>query len=221
MIAKNLMSIFIQPLRKSDKISKAMKLMDENKVTHLPVIDEKNYIGLISESELMATADDSGIIEPLCKALPRPFINDYEHFFNALKIMTEQRISVLPVLDEKKYYAGLITAPMLLTELAQTMSVNNPGGIIILEVNQNDYSMSEIARIAEANDAKILNAAVKSIPDSTRMEVTLKLNRMNLEPVMQTFVRYGYDISFYFGDNEKNETMLRERYDLLMRYLET
>lgn len=221
MIAKNLMSVFVQPLKKSDKISRAVKLMDENKVVHLPVIEGINYIGLISESELMAVADESGKIEPLCKALPRPFINDYEHFFNALKMMTDQRLSALPVLDEKQQYAGLITAPMLLTELSQTMSVNNPGGIIILEVNQTDYSMSEIARIVEANDTKILSAGVKTIPDSTKMEVTLKLNRMNIEQVMQTFVRYGYDISFYFGDNEKNETMLRERYELLMRYLET
>lgn len=214
------MSVFIQALKKTDKISKALKLMEENKVIHLPVIEESSYIGLISESDLMAAADETARIEPLCMALHRPFISDFEHFFNALKIMTDQRLSALPVLDEKQQYVGLITAPMLLSELAQSMSVSNPGGIIILEVNQNDYSMSEIARIVEANDAKILSAGVKTIPDSTRMEVTLKLNKMNLEPVMQTFIRYNYDISFYFGDNEKNETMLLERYEMLMRYLE-
>jgi predicted transcriptional regulator len=221
MIAKNLMSVFIPALKKADKISKGIKLMEENKVFHLPVNEGSNYIGLISENDLLSAADESGQIEPFCKALPRPFISDYEHFYSALKIMTDQRLSTLPVLDEKQHYTGLITSPMLLSELAQNMSVCNPGGIIILEVNQNDYSMSEIARIVEANDAKILSAGVRTLPDSTKMEVTLKLNKMNLEPVMQTFIRYDYDISFYFGDNEKNETMLRERYEMLMRYLET
>jgi acetoin utilization protein AcuB len=221
MIAKNLMSVFIPTLKKTDKISKGLKLMEENKVVHLPVNDGTNYVGLISENDLLSAADETALIEPLCKALPRPFISDYEHFYSALKLMTDQRLSALPVLDEKQHYAGLITAPMLLSELAQSMSVSNPGGIIILEVNQNDYSMSEIARIVEANDAKILSAGVKTLPDSTRMEVTLKLNKMNLEPVMQTFIRYDYDISFYFGDNEKNETLLQERYEMLMRYLET
>lgn len=221
MIAKNLMSVFIPTLKKSDRISKGIKLMEENKVVHLPVNEGTNYIGLISENDLLSAADESSQIESFCKALPKPFISEYEHFYSALKIMTDQRLSALPVLDENQQYAGLITAPMLLSELAQNMSVSNPGGIIILEVNQNDYSMSEIARIVEANDAKILSAGVKTLPDSTKMEVTLKLNKMNLEPVMQTFIRYNYDISFYFGDNEKNETMLRERYEMLMRYLET
>lgn len=81
--------------------------------------------------------------------------------------------------------------------------------------------MSEIARIIEANDTKILSSGVKIIPDSTKIEITLKLNVMNIEPVIQTFMRYNYNIIFYFGDNEKNEEVLKERYELLMRYLNT
>jgi len=221
MIAKNLINAFIPPLKKSDKISFALKLLDENKLEHLPVVDGKVYIGLISESDLWSVSDRHQKIEHQCIALPKPFIHEYEHYFNVLRMMTNQKINILPVLDQNEFYAGVITVPKLLTELAQTMSVNNPGGIIILEVNQNDYSMSEIARIIESNDTKILSSGVRSIPDSTKMEITLKLNRINLEPVLQTLIRYDYTISFYFGDNEKNETMLRERYDLLMRFLET
>jgi acetoin utilization protein AcuB len=73
----------------------------------------------------------------------------------------------------------------------------------------------------ESNDAKILSLSVKTSPNSTKMEITIKLNRLNLEPVIQTFNRYDYVISYYFGENEKNENLLRERYDLLLRYLNT
>jgi hypothetical protein len=125
------------------------------------------------------------------------------------------------VLDNDHQYKGLITAEQVLKEIAGIFSLENPGGIIILEVNLNDYSMSEIARIIEANDTKILSSGVKIIPDSTKIEITLKLNVMNIEPVIQTFMRYNYNIIFYFGDNEKNEEVLKERYELLMRYLNT
>ncbi len=105
---------------------------------------------------------------------------------------------MLPVLDNDHQYKGLITAEQVLKEIAGIFSLENPGGIIILEVNLNDYSMSEIARIIEANDTKILSSGVKIIPDSTKIEITLKLNVMNIEPVIQTFMRYNYNI-IYFG----------------------
>ncbi len=221
MTAQNLMSVFILPLQITDTVAMAMKMMEENKTAHLPVVSETEYLGLLSEVELLSADSDDQPVETLCKALPKPFIHTQDHYYNALRIMIAQKLSVLPVLDDDRHYTGLLTTDVLLEEISRAMSVDNPGGIIILEINQNDYNLSEIARIVESNDNKILSLSVKTSPDSTRMEVTLKLNRLNLEPVIQTFFRYDYVISYYFGDNEKNENLLRERYDLLMRYLNT
>lgn len=221
MTAQNLMSVFILPLQLTDTVAMAIKMMEENKAAHLPVVNNTDYLGLITETELLSADSDEQAIETLCRALPKPFIHCQDHYYNALRIMIAQKLSLLPVLDDDRHYAGLLTADILLDEIAYAMSVDNPGGIIILEINLNDYNLSEIARIVESNDNKILSLSVKTTPDSTRMEVTLKLNRLNLEPVIQTFFRYNYVISHYFGDNEKNENLLRERYDLLMRYLNT
>lgn len=221
MIVRNLTSVFVPPLKKSDKISSALRLMSEYKTSFAPVTDGNIYLGMISENELLSQTNKSARIEPLCKALPKPFINENEHIFNAIHIISDQQMEMLPVLDDDQHFKGLISAGQVLTEIAEILSVRNPGGIIILEVNQNDYSMSEIARIIESNDTKILSSGIKAVPDSTKMEITLKLNKMNIEQVIQTLLRYNYDIIFYFGDNEKNEAMLRERYELLMRFLET
>ena len=221
MIIRNLTYDFFQPLKKSDKVSSALRLMYEYKISHAPVVEESTYLGIISENDLLVMPNKSEKIESLCKALPKPFIKENEHILNALNIISNLQIEVLPVLDNDHQYKGLITAEQVLKEIAGIFSLENPGGIIILEVNLNDYSMSEIARIIEANDTKILSSGVKIIPDSTKIEITLKLNVMNIEPVNQTFMRYNYNIIFYFGDNEKNEEVLKERYELLMRYLNT
>lgn len=221
MTAQNLMSVFILPLQLTDTVGMAIKMMEENKTAHLPVVKNTDYLGLISENELLSADSDEQCVETLSRALPKPFIHSQDHYYNALRIMIAQKLDLLPVLDDDRHYAGLLTADVLLDEMARAMSVDNPGGIIILEINQNDYNLSEIARIVESNDNKILSLSVKTIPNTTKMEVTLKLNRLNLEPVIQTFFRYNYVISYYFGDNEKNENLLRERYDLLMRYLNT
>ena len=57
------------------------------------------------------------------------------------------------------------------------------------------------------------------MPDSTLIEVTLKLNRINIEAVIQTFNRFHYEIKAYYGENANDEDLLRDRYDSLMTYL--
>lgn len=219
MIALNLISDVVLPLKKSDRVALALRMMDENRVSHLPVVEDDHYLGLLSENVLLAAEDENSPVQDYCTALPKHFIPGQEHFYLALKIMCEHKLTLLPVLDENNEYTGVITGEMLLSQLAENMSVNNPGGIIILDVHQNDYSLIEIARIVESNDTKILSTAVRTRPDSTVMQVTLKLNRINIEPVIQTLNRFQYDIHAYYGENEKDEELLRERYNALMTFL--
>jgi len=221
MNAVELINDFVPALHKSDRIATALIWMDEFKVRHLPVVDHQSqkYIGLVSESELLSVDDDEKTIARIFKALPKPCISETEHFFHALSFMTTLNLTVMPVVDNNEKYLGMITCDGLMKQIAETLSVSNPGGIIILNINQNDFSLAEIVRIVEANDTKILSTSVKTIPSSTHMIVTLKLNRINIEPVIQTFNRFQYDIRAYYGENEKDEELIRERYDSLMTWL--
>jgi len=216
-----LMNDFVPTLHKTDRASTALTWMDEFKVRHLPVIDHQSqkYLGLVSESELLNVDDDEKTISKIYKTIPRPFISENEHFFAALNFVTSLNLTVLPVVDNDQKYLGLITCDNLLRQIAETLSVANPGGIIILNINQNDFSLAEIVRIVESNDTKILSTSVKTIPNNPNMIVTLKLNRINIEPVIQTFNRFQYDIRAYYGENEKDEELIRERYNSLMTYL--
>jgi hypothetical protein len=97
-------------------------------------------------------------------------------------------------------------------------SVCEPGGIVVLEIAERDYSLQQIAGIVESNDARILSVQTASQADSTRMEITLKINKMDLRPIIQTFERYNYLVSASFQE-EEYEDSIRERYDSLMNYL--
>ena len=101
---------------------------------------------------------------------------------------------------------------------AKITSVESPGGIIVLELNSKDYSLSEIANIIESNDAKVLGIYVSSFPDSTKLEVTIKLNKMDIKPVLQTFGRFNYSVKASFSEEQDND-ILKERFDSLMNYL--
>lgn len=219
MTAIELINDAVIPLEPKDKVSLALRQMDEVRISHLPLIRGNEFLGLLSDGDLLVADDENVPVGEFSKYLQHFSINQHEHFYTALRVMAENRLSIVPVTDQKNHYLGTITATDLLEATADNLSVKNPGGVIILHVSENDFSLSEISRLIESNDVKILSTGVHSIPGSNLIQVTLKLNKINIEPVIQTFNRFEYNIDTYFGENEKDEELLRNRYDSLMHYL--
>lgn len=219
MTAIELMSDVLVPLELSDSVFVALRQMDENKVSHLPLVEDKRFLGLVSENDLFSVEDENLSIDDSHILPQRLFVNHHDHYYAALKTLTENKLSIVPVIDQSDLYLGSILGEDILYAAANTMSVMNPGGIIILSVKQNDFSLSEISRIIESNDCKILSTGINSDPNSNMLQITLKLNKINIESVLQTLNRFEYTIDAYFGENEKDEDLLRDRYDSLMMYL--
>jgi CBS domain containing-hemolysin-like protein len=218
MIARQLISDEIMPLKTSDSGTKALNWMDEYKVSHLPIVNNENFLGVISEQDIYNL---SNFDEPLGNhklSLKQPFINEHQHIYNVLRIIDELKLTVIPVLDDHQKYLGCFTLRNLLTFIAGIYSIDNPGGVIVLEISEQDYSLTEIANIVESNNAKILSSFITSHKDSTRLEVIIKVNKIELGAILQTFDRYGYYVKASFGEDEDQKD-LKERYDSLMNYL--
>ena len=91
--------------------------------------------------------------------------------------------------------------------------------VIQLEMGAYDYSLSEIARIVEENDAKILGLTVDSIPeDPGRILVSILVNKPDCGAILQSFYRYNYNVADTFSSPDEDSD-LRNRYALLMKYL--
>ncbi len=123
------------------------------------------------------------------------------------------------MVDHEYQYNGVISITDLAQKFADLVAVKEPGGVIVLELNPIDYSLAQIAQIVEGNDAKILSLYVSKSPDSNELNVTLKLNRVDLSPIIQTFVRYDYNIKSVFMDDSVLKHMYDDRLELLMKYL--
>jgi acetoin utilization protein AcuB len=218
MIAKDLISDAVLPLKSSDSGLIAMHWFDEFRVSHLPVVGDAQLLGLISEDDIYAAGSFEEPIWNFQLQLQNVSILQSRHIYEVLKLFADYKLTTLPVVDEKGTYLGVITLADLVEKMAATAAVSNPGGILVLELNANDFSMVEISRIVEENDAKILSFYVTSPADSTRLELTLKLNRIDIQPVIQSFLRYNYTIKASFFESDYFDN-LRDRYDLLMTYL--
>jgi CBS domain-containing protein len=218
MIAKQLISDLIIPLNVSDSGATALGLMDEYHVSHLPIVRDMEFLGIISDTDIFNL---NNFYEPVGNhplSLSHAYVREEQHFFDVVRLFTTMKLTLVPVVTDKNIYIGSITLSTLIREFASISSIDSPGGIIILEINDKDYVLTEIAQIIETNDAKLLSMYITQYPDSTKLEVTLKLSRIDIGPVIQTFLRYNYSIKATYTE-ESDEESMRDRYDSLMKYL--
>ncbi|HIP33082.1 MAG TPA: CBS domain-containing protein [Crocinitomicaceae bacterium] len=218
MIAKELINDEIPPLKHSDTAEKALNWMEEFKVSHLPVLKNGNFVGVVSESDILDQMEMDKTLDKLFQHLPRPYVLSKDHIYQVLSKVSELKLSIVPVLDENEKYLGCTTVQHLMSLIAQTGSIRENGGILVLEMATIDYSLAQIAQIVESNDAKILSSYIMSSPESTNIEVTLKINKIELDRIIRTFERYDYVIKASYQKSNNLDDM-QFRYDALMNYL--
>ncbi|MFM7021606.1 MAG: CBS domain-containing protein [Flavobacteriales bacterium] len=219
MQAKELISYDIPSLKPEDSGDTTLAMMDEYRVSHIALVKDGEYLGLISDNDIYNFFEDTGEEIKIQKlSLMRPFVKVQNHVLEVVKIMGEARISVIPVLDDKETYIGSILSQDVAYAMSKLISANEPGGVIVLEVNVNDYSLSHIAQIVESDGGKILSCSTSTPNESTKLEVVLKINKIDLSRIIQTFDRFKYNIKESYHQSTFDEDLQR-RYDLFMNYL--
>ena len=219
MIAKHLITDSVIPLKPTDTGMFAIARMDECHLSHLPVVDDQNFLGLISDKELLALNDPENEIGTLKRSFDQANVEENQHIYEVIKAFTASDVTLMPVVNLKNQYIGAIILPTLVRYFSEMTAIRNPGGVIVLEINNKDYSIVEIAQIVESNDAKILSLYITSFPDSTKLEVTIKLNRIDIGTVLQTFYRYNYVVKATWSQENAYSEGLQDRFDALMNYL--
>ena len=219
MIAQNLISEVVPPLRLIDSGQKALDWMEVFRISHLPVVEGKNLVGLISDKIIYDMNIMDKPVGDYSDHLLSPHIHTNQHIYEVLSIVSGLKLSAVPVLDLHNQYCGVITVFDLAQKFADLITVAEPGGVIELEINSIDYSLSQIAQIVESNDAKILSFYITPANETRMMTVTLKINVIDLSAIIQTFVRYDYNINAVYMDDSVVQDLYDDRYDQLMKYM--
>jgi len=216
MLTRDLISHSIPYLHLDDKVFHALQLMNDYHVAHLPIVAEDKYIGIISEEQLLHS-DDDDFLEQLLISDGGKSVQANDHFLKAIQIAVQNNISIVPVIEEN-HIIGIITYNDLLRNASDFMSLNDPGGLMVLEIEGKDYSFNELNRIVESNDAQITQLNSFTDPETGTMQVTIRINKAEISDILTTLQRYEYSIKYYFGE-ELYENELRSNYDNLMHYL--
>ena len=218
MIAADLITEEIPPILPAESCLKALSWMDEFKVSHIPVVNEGEYMGMVSDENILDLEEPDVPIKNILQILPRFYVTQDQHVFEVMRLISDTGLTVVPILNKDERYLGCTTLLHMMCVITKSISVSQQGAVLVLQMNQNDYVLSQIAKIVEDNDAKILSANITSSSDSTMIEVTLKINKEDLAPIIQTFNRYDYIVSAVFQESSYEEDM-RMRYEAFMKYL--
>ena len=217
MIANELISHTVSPLRTSDLGEEAITMMNVFHVKHLPIVNNEQLLGVISEEEILRN-NLAEAIGSYSLSMRRPYANIEDHMFEVMSVMAENNLSIVPVIDNDGNYKGLITQDDLIQFYANSFSFSEKGSIIVIKTNKRDYSLAELSRIIEMENASILTSFLTSNTETNEILVTLKLSIQDIQHVLAALKRYEYTIKATFSEVEYMDT-LKERYDSLMHFL--
>lgn len=219
MLTVELINSNIPRLKLQDSVSKALQLINDYRVTHLPVVQDDKYLGLVSEDDLLDMEEDKTPVELMQDSFVYAAVSENEHFLTAVNCCNQFETTVVPVVNEEKELLGVITTPDLLKALGNFAGTNEIGGIVVLEMERSQFAISEISRIVESNDATILHLNTTVHPETGMLTVTIHINKKEIAAIVATFERYDYDVIYYFG-TENFENEIHTNYRHLMNYLD-
>ncbi|MEK6782796.1 MAG: CBS domain-containing protein [Bacteroidota bacterium] len=219
MIAEELINHMIPPLKITDDAHKAIVWMEEFRCNHLPVVDEGQLIGFISEEIILESNDIDKSVGDFDLMGKECCVSPDSHFYDILRIAGENKLQIVAVLNEERQFAGVITVQDIMASFAQTAAVKMQGGIIVLSMDLIDYSLAEISRLVEENKAKIISSTmVEDTMDPGKIKLTLKINQVDLSRIVATLERFSYRIIGRYQEIRKDVDD-NDRIDMLLKYL--
>ena len=220
LLAEDLLNQMIPPLKGTDTTSKAARWMEEFHVEQLPVLAGRRYRGLVTEHDLAEHENADTQLANLQIGYADAHVQHDQHFYRIMEVAVENKIQLVPVLNEQQDYAGVVTVGDALAAFGAVPGPAGQGGILVLSMEERDYSLTQISRYVEENNAKVLSAHVVADElDPQRIRLTLRLNTDNLSRITATLERFGYLVTAQFSGPATVSNDEQERFDALLRYL--
>lgn len=206
-----------KPLSTGERVADIMLAMEELKCSHLPVLHEDAYLGLISEDDLLDIQNDQDTLEKHLKVIKPYKVQADTHIYEAIQVIGEGNLTCLPVIDEQGQYIGYVSPQELMWDLGRQVSYAERGGVVVLRLPVRDYHISQIAQIVESEDALILGLQLRSQANDF-INVALKINQQDLSRIVKAFERYQYEVVELYHESLFDDTA-SDRYEGLMKYL--
>lgn len=220
MLAKDTIDYEVRFLYEDTLVYQAIEWCEQYQSKYVFIADDqKRVFGYVASDILYELEEDSTILELIQPLEEKLLIREDTHIFEILRKIEQVDNSIFPIVENSGLILGFCTANSLLMSYLKDNELLQNGGIITIETDLHDYSLSEIARIVESNDAVILNVVVKQVVAENKLQIILKINKTDLKNIQATFERFEYTVLDIVHESEFDAQM-QDRIDNLIKYLE-
>lgn len=220
MQAYEFINSLIPPLKLSDRAGMALGWMEEIRTDFLPVVDEGRFLGFIGDEIIFENNNSDTLIGQIELEAGACWVYSDKHIYDVLRIASENQSNLVAVLDRENTYLGVITMEDAISAFADSLSIKSQGSVLILSMNMSDYHLSEIARLVESENTKILSSFITVDPlDDAKIKLTLKMDKLDLKHVKATLERFGYRIIDHYQE-ETSISADEDRIGNLLRFLD-
>jgi hypothetical protein len=216
----NILSDYInndsKPLDIHESVTVAQDFFTDAQFSHFPVTEEGIFVGNLSAEDVETFDFDKKIID-YKYTLEGFFAKNSANWLDVLEDFAKNETTIMPILDENNIYLGYYEIVDVIRFFNNTSFLKEPGNIVIIEKNTNEYSFSQIAQIIEGNNGKLLGMFISDTTNNS-VQITVKIAAGVMNEIIQTFRRYEYEII----SNHEDDTFLnnlKDRSEYLERYL--
>jgi len=206
-VAKRMMRnpVFVD---ENDSMKKAMDILKEREIRHLPVLKGGDkLVGILTETDIKqaspspATALEIREIYYLLDKVKvkqimtrRVFtVSSNASIEEAALIMREKKIGCLPVVDGGRL-VGILTETDILDAFLDSMGVNGPGYRVELALPNRPGMLFEVVKLLKDFDANIVSVATASHDDPGMKILILRIETKNYKVLKAAIKKSGYEI---------------------------
>jgi len=200
-------------LRLTDSVAKALKMLRIQGVNALAVVENKDFIGLISSEVLSQALSPEQSLSDLRTHFSTFRMEEEEDVLASLPWFDEPSLDLIAITNTDGLFRGYLTKNSLGNLLLNSGVENKNGGIIRIPFQASRDSLSTIIRIIEEENGFVVRSFFQE------PNVVLQVQTETFGKLISNLERHGIFIekAFVFGEQLEVD---QDRFNHLMRFID-
>lgn len=205
MIIEEIMKSNVHTLARENTIEDAIKLMKEERIKHIPIVDDENHlVGIVTDRDVKEATPSifqcdvhkEVLDQPLESIMKTNLVTGHPLDFveDVAGIFYESQIGCLPIIKENKL-VGIVTQTDLLHTLVELTGAHQPGSQIEIRVRNKPGALFRL--FSDIQNCKVNILSVLVYPDKKDefyKIIALRIQTMNPLRLIEELERSGHQV---------------------------